>query len=350
MTLATILLCSGLYSGIAPAQPATTTGSAPSSAATVTSTSAHAPAQPATTTGSAPSSAAAVMSTPAHAPAPDPAARAEAREEARERREAEVDADKAEVAADPFAIDLAVDLPIIGLTGAVFLGTEFTKDRLRWEGCHACDTSHLGPLDRRVLNNHNPAAKVTSDVFVYTAMSAPFVADLADVLIHKRGAKSWGKDALVLLEVMAVNFALTNTIKFAILRPRPFTYGLDGSDRDPTEGDSRLSFYSGHSSTAFAMATAYGYLFQSRHPRSRWVAPVWVLSYGIASTTGVMRVTSGKHFWSDVIVGAVAGSAIGLAIPALHKRRPSKRRFAGPMRLNVSADRYGSRLALRGSF
>jgi membrane-associated phospholipid phosphatase len=293
------------------------------------------------------------MTTPAHAPAPDPAARAEARAEARERRQADADADAdadAEVAADPFAVDLAVDLPIIGLTGAVFLGTEFTKDRLRWEGCHACDTSHLGPLDRLVLDNHNPAAKVTSDVFVYTAMSAPFVADLADVVIHKRGAKSWGKDALVLLEVMAVNFALTNTIKFAILRPRPFTYGLDGSDRDPTEGDSRLSFYSGHASTAFAMATAYGYLFQSRHPRSRWVAPVWVLSYGVASTTGVMRVTSGKHFWSDVIVGAVAGSAIGLAIPALHKRRPSKRRFAGPMRLNVSADRYGSRLALRGSF
>jgi len=310
---------------------------------------------PTTSTSTAePSAAATVATTPAHAPAPTTEARAEARAEAQAQREAD-DADEEatseeEVAADPFAVDLAVDLPIIGLTGAVFLATEYTKDRLAWDGCHACDTSHIGPLDHRVLDNHNPAAKVTSDVFVYTAMGAPFVADLADVLLHKRGARSWGKDALVLLEVMGVNFALTNTIKYAIHRPRPFTYGLDGSDRDPTEGDSRLSFYSGHASTAFAMATAYGYLFQSRHPRSRWVAPVWVLGYGIASTTGVMRVTSGKHFWSDVIVGAVAGSAIGLAIPALHKRHPSKRRFAGPMRLNVSADRYGSRLALRGSF
>ncbi len=311
-----------------------------------------------TPTTSSPSAATTVATTPARAPATTPEPQDGSRTERTEGPEVQGNADEhpldgvdeAEIAADPFRVDLAVDLPIIGLTAAVFLGTEYTKDRLSWAGCHACDTSHIGPLDHRVLDNHNPAAKVTSDVFVYTAMGAPFAADLADVLIHKRGARSWGKDAIVLLEVMSVNFALTNTIKYAILRPRPFSYGLDGSDRDPTEGDARLSFYSGHASTAFAMATAYGYLFQSRHPGSRWVAPVWMLSYGVASTTGVMRVTSGKHFWSDVIVGAVAGSAIGLAIPALHKRHPSKRRFAGPMRLNVSADRYGSRLALRGSF
>jgi len=255
-----------------------------------------------------------------------------------------------ETEADPFNIDLAVDLPIIGLTSAVFLGTNLIEDQLRWQGCHACDTSHLGPLDRRVLDNYNPAAKTTSDVLLYTAMSAPFVADFIDVMIHKRGIRSWAKDLVVLTEVGAINLAITNTIKFAIQRPRPFSYGLDGSDRDPSDGDARLSFYSGHTSTAFAMATAYGVLFQARHPHSKWRAPVWVLSYGLAATTGVMRVTAGKHFWSDVAVGAIAGSAIGLAIPALHLRRPSKRRFASTPNLNVAADRYGTTLALRGRF
>jgi len=258
--------------------------------------------------------------------------------------------DKDSTAADPFAVDLAVDLPIIGLTAAVALGSELIKDQIQWNGCHACDTGHLGPLDRQVLDNYNPAAVTVSDVFLYSSMGAPFVADFADVMLHRRGARSWGKDAIVLAEVMGINLALTNTIKFAVLRPRPYTYGQDGSDRDPTEGSGRLSFYSGHASTAFAMATAYGYLFQARHPRSKWVVPVWLLSYGVATTTGVMRVTGGKHFWSDVVIGAVAGSAIGLAIPALHRRRPSKRRFAGPMRLNVAAGRFGSTLALRGRF
>ncbi|HGG57645.1 MAG TPA: hypothetical protein ENK31_07610, partial [Nannocystis exedens] len=129
---------------------------------------------------------------------------------------------EAEAAADPLTIDLAVDLPIIGLTSAVFLGTNLIRDQLRWQGCHACDTSYLGPLDRRVLDNYNPAAKTTSDVFLYTAMSAPFVADFIDVMIHKRGVRSWAKDLVVLTEVGAINLAITNTIKFAIQRPRPF--------------------------------------------------------------------------------------------------------------------------------
>ncbi len=255
-----------------------------------------------------------------------------------------------EAEADPFNIDLAIDLPIIGLTGAIYLGTDLIAGQMRWQGCHACDTSQLGPLDRRVLDNYNPAAQTTSDVFLYSTLSAPFVADFIDVMIHKRGIRSWAKDLVVLTEVATINLAITNTIKFAVLRPRPFSYGLDGSDRDPGEGDARLSFFSGHASTTFAMASAYGMLFQARHPRSKWRAPVWVLGYGLATTTGVMRVTAGKHFWSDVVVGAIAGSAIGLAIPALHLRRPSKRRFASTPSLSVAADRYGTKLALRGRF
>ncbi|MCA9661486.1 MAG: phosphatase PAP2 family protein, partial [Myxococcales bacterium] len=254
-----------------------------------------------------------------------------------------------DAAADPFSVDLAVDLPIIGLTAAVAFGTEMIRDQLIWDGCHGCDTSHLGPLDRRVLDNYNEGAKITSDILLYGSVAVPAVVDFADVLIHRRTIGRWGrsyaKDFAVLAEVATVNFALTNVVKFAVLRPRPYTYGLDGSDRDPTEGDAQLSFYSGHTSTAFAMATAYSYLFQARHPTSKWRAPVWILSYGLASTTGVMRVVAGKHFWSDVIVGAVAGSAIGLAIPAIHRRRPSKRRFAGPMRVGLTADRFGSTVA-----
>jgi hypothetical protein len=57
------------------------------------------------------------------------------------------------------------------------------------------------------------------------------------------------------------------------------------------------------------MAAAYASLFQARHPRSRWVAPVWVLGMTLASTTAIARVAAGKHFWTDVIVGAAVGSA-----------------------------------------
>jgi membrane-associated phospholipid phosphatase len=55
-------------------------------------------------------------------------------------------------------------------------------------------------------------------------------------------------------------------------------------------------------------------------------------------TTGLLRVLAGKHFPTDVIVGAVAGSAVGLTVPFLHRRR------------EVSVGLFPGGLALLGSF
>jgi membrane-associated phospholipid phosphatase len=51
--------------------------------------------------------------------------------------------------------------------------------------------------------------------------------------------------------------------------------------------------------------------------------PIWgwtSLGVGLAGSAliGVARVAAGSHFPTDVLVGAAAGAAIGIAIPALH--------------------------------
>jgi len=250
----------------------------------------------------------------------------------------------------PFTVELAVDLPIIALTGSVYLASEIVKHQLPWDGCHACDPSRVGPLDRRVLDNYAPAAAPASDVLLYSSLALPIVADLGDVLGHRGPIRGWGRDVVVLVETATVNAALNTAVKFAVGRPRPFSYGLDGSGRDPTDGDARLSFYSGHTSTTFAMATAYGYLFTARHPRSKWVAPVWILGYALAGTTGVLRVAAGKHFWTDVIVGAIAGTAMGLAIPAAHRLGEAPRRRPRRTRVSAASNGTTSMIQLAGSF
>jgi membrane-associated phospholipid phosphatase len=91
-------------------------------------------------------------------------------------------------------------------------------------------------------------------------------------------------------------------------------------------------------------------VFAARHPRSRWVAPVWVIGMTLASTTAIARVAAGKHFWTDILVGAAVGSATGVAIPALHRRREPAIR---PARDSASASlptRTGSLLLLSGRF
>lgn len=231
----------------------------------------------------------------------------------------------------------AVDVPVIGLGLVLALGTDLAGRDLRWDGCVACDRSAINGLDRRVLGNENLAAAHASDALLVTAIAAPVLADLADTLVsgrhapgsYRRAAGGWARDVVVLFEVLSVNLGVTNLVKQAVRRPRPYSYDDDSALGDPRENEARLSFYSGHASTAFAMATAWATIFTMRHPRARAAVPAWLVAIGLATTTALLRVEAGKHFWTDVIAGSLAGASVGVLVPVLHRNDRGKRLSAG---------------------
>lgn len=147
-------------------------------------------------------------------------------------------------------------------------------------------------------------------------------------------------------EAVAVNAAFTELLKpvFARLRPdfreRALRFHCPGSDpdqygeicdgfrdmplhEDPNEArdlleDGRKSFYSGHSSNSFAL---FGYSALAIGGRYVWGADTSRQSriVGITTQTGAIafatyisasRVSDGRHFTSDTVVGATAGLAI----------------------------------------
>jgi membrane-associated phospholipid phosphatase len=79
--------------------------------------------------------------------------------------------------------------------------------------------------------------------------------------------------------------------------------------------DSRYqSFFSGHSSIAFATATSI-YL----HSHRKWW--VGVISYGVATGIGVSRMQRQVHWASDVFLGAVVGSAVSTFVFHQNQKR-----------------------------
>jgi membrane-associated phospholipid phosphatase len=115
-----------------------------------------------------------------------------------------------------------------------------------------------------------------------------------------------GQDLALVAEAWAVNDGINQVVKHDIARLRP-----DGSDN--------LSFYSGHTSDAFAMVMALYTTHRLRHDQD--AHHVLLVGLPFAAMTGYLRIAADKHYASDVLVGAAAGSAVGCFIPALHNTR-----------------------------
>jgi len=120
-------------------------------------------------------------------------------------------------------------------------------------------------------------------------------------------------DLVPIAESMVITEWVTRGIKISVARTRPFAHfgGLTGDEDN-------LSFPSGHTSRAFALATSAGFI---AHMRGYKVEPyVWASGATLAVTSAYLRIAADKHYLSDVSVGALIGVSAGLTVPLLMRR------------------------------
>jgi len=209
-----------------------------------------------------------------------------------------------------YKVRLAVDIPIIVAGGAAGLARVLFKDKLVQKSC-PCDSASINRLDRWTVGYHSQAASVAADVTVYGVLLAlPFV-DLLDLGF----GRALGEDVVVYVEAIAVSTAIQNATNFIVARPRPRSYAGDPAMANSGEG--YLSFYAGHVSTVSAGLVVVALTIRKRYGEQVWP---WIVAALITSSVAVERVASGHHFPTDVAVAAVAGTAVGFAVPWLHFR------------------------------
>jgi membrane-associated phospholipid phosphatase len=244
----------------------------------------------------------------------------------------------------PYRLNTAGDATAIAASAALWWGPmPFGSSLVRTDAC-PCQAASLNPLDRANAGVDRRGWSLASDFASAAVIGWALLADVIDVHAAGEPAASLLTDVVVIGEAVLVNGALNELTKIAVARPRPLLYGKAGDDALLREPDNYLSFYSAHTSGAFAVGLAYAQTYAYRHPESPWRALVYAGAIAAGSCIGAARVASGRHFITDVLAGAAVGSAIGLIVPWLHLH-------ASPVQLAVqlAPNRFELALALRST-
>jgi hypothetical protein len=171
-------------------------------------------------------------------------------------------------------------------------------------------------IDRKATQNWSPMHARISDAGLLICVLSPLVFT---------GNSSIRNNALVTGMIYSQTLFLTTSFtmfsKSMTKRVRPFAYNESLTQETRTEKDVTRSFFSGHTSLAFCSAVFTSTVFSKHHSNKKAHYLIWGSSLALASSVGVLRYTSGKHFPTDIIAGAIVGSVIGYAVPKLHEKK-----------------------------
>ncbi len=222
----------------------------------------------------------------------------------------------------PWNVHYGRDGAVFGalLAGNLLLSEAKVDTSRRWQ-------HEILPWDHSVRGRRFAAAAERSDMLGTVAAVGPVFAVAGTGLDESAAHRG-----VIYANTLGFTLLITRVAKVVVQRPRPYVYGLDPG---PVGGrSSHLSFFSGHSSMTFAAAVAGSYLYGVQSPDEHARAALWGVELALASATANLRVRAGKHFYSDIVMGALVGAGIGATLPRLYLDQPN--RYA-PTTLEVSA-------------
>ncbi len=209
----------------------------------------------------------------------------------------------------------AIDIPLLHMAGVLSMQGYMSYLSLPDE-----EVAQKSPWtwDRSWTGQYSRTAAEWSDHLLYGGLAFPLLwwGEWATGRIERQ---EFLADAVILAEVLVLNSALNNLVRGVELWARPLYFSHEAPEKERLSDQARSSFYSGHASSSFALATAVVIFNSSRERPLVPTLPLAVGVYGTATAISALRVAAGKHYPTDVVAGAAVGSLVGWAIPKLHE-------------------------------
>ncbi|MBK5285798.1 MAG: phosphatase PAP2 family protein [Bacteroidia bacterium] len=173
--------------------------------------------------------------------------------------------------------------------------------------------------DNRIIHNAGPLVSSLGGTYGIAGVCA---FGLAGIIFNNNDITETG---LLATQAMITSGVWVNVVKILAGRERPFVSyeasGIPGgrwfgpltqfSNPDNLPHASFESFPSGHTTTAFAIATVFAMKYKN-------CKAIPITAYSIATLIGASRMTENKHWLSDIFVGAALGHLCARQIMQSH--------------------------------
>ena len=226
----------------------------------------------------------------------------------------------------PYETDLLVDGSIItGVLGVNALGLTIikNKDSLSLEKFNNLNKNDVWAFDRWSAGYNNDKASKTSDLPLIASLAVPFLFTL-----DKNTRQHAGQLSVMYVESVGISLAMFTMTAGLVEKSRPRIYSNELSDNIRRSNDNQRSFFSGHVGAAAASTFFAAKVYSDFYPNSKAKPYIWAGAAILPAVVGYYRVKGGNHFTSDVIVGYVVGTASGILVPHLHKRKEKNLKIA----------------------
>lgn len=215
----------------------------------------------------------------------------------------------------PFELSPVNDGFIIGagtvLTGSSIFVDKFTDFKDKDYDASKINKADVPVMDQLFMQSYNKPLHYISYGTMGLVLAAPAVfATVPDT--------EWLTIGVMYCESLMWSYGIKEWGKLIINRTRPYMYYDDYPQAKVDDGDWNCSMPSGHTTAAFTSAAFTSYVFNQYYPDSKLRYVVTGVSFGLAATTGILRMASGNHFYSDVLAGAVIGCISGFVVPYMH--------------------------------
>jgi undecaprenyl-diphosphatase len=222
-----------------------------------------------------------------------------------------VTASAAETGTAPFTLSWRLDAPLLA-TGVPMFAVSLLLPTVVYDGA-PLDPHGIPAVDAWCLCGYCSWSDRGSDHAWYALLALPVLYGLLE------GPPWMVPLGVMFTEAFALSMGIDGLLEKAVRRPRPYLYTGTASPEILAMDEGLESFPSGHTTSSCAAASFIAYTYCRLHPDSPWRLPVCAGVTVLAGVQAAFRLRSGEHFLTDIVAGALLGTAAGVLVPIAHE-------------------------------